>query len=122
MKRPCAGPRPGTRCPTGALVAGRPRCDACRRAKQQHRNLTRPPGERQFYGSAVWRRLAASVVAAAEGVCAGCGATDRPLTAGHRLAIRQRPDLALVPENVRAECRSCQRLATVTTARRGAEL
>jgi 5-methylcytosine-specific restriction protein A len=111
VKRPCLG--------CGRLISSGARCADCQCAMWRHKNVDRPPGERVFYSSAAWRNLAARVVAEAGGICQGCGTTGVPLTGGHLISIRRRPDLALDPENVRAECRSCQRNAAVAAARMG---
>jgi 5-methylcytosine-specific restriction endonuclease McrA len=108
MVRSCLG-YPGNRC--GALITGASRCGDCQRALYRLRNAARPPGERQFYSSAAWRKLAAAVVAAADGRCQSCGAEGVTLTAGHRVSIRLSPGRALDPSNLRAECRSCQNRA-----------
>lgn len=109
MTRACLG-YPGYRC--GRLVRGASRCGDCQRAAWRARQRGRDPWEVAFYGSAAWRTLARAVVDAAE-ACATCGTPKAlvKLTAGHRVAIRKRPDLALVPELVIAQCRPCQERA-----------
>src|SRR4051812_37979052 len=106
MKRSCLG-YPGYRC--GRIVSGASRCDDCRRATYRVRDQHRPPGERAFYASAPWKRLASAVVDAAE-ACATCATSKAltQLTAGHLLSIRRHPALALDPSNVVAQCRPCQ--------------
>jgi 5-methylcytosine-specific restriction endonuclease McrA len=94
----------------GRVIRTGPRCPECTRAKHQRRNLNRPAGERTFYSSAAWRRLADATVAAAD-ACATCGTSNlvAKLTAGHLRSTRGYPDLALEPSNVVAQCASCQR-------------
>lgn len=106
MKRVCLG-YPGHRCPR--LVSGASRCPDCQRAMYRDRNSRRPPGERAFYGSAAWIGLARAAVAAADR-CATCGTSTAitKLTGGHRISRRERPDLALDPFNVIAQCIPCQ--------------
>jgi hypothetical protein len=106
MFRACLG-YPGYRCPR--LVKGGNRCPDCQRAVYRVRNEQRPPGERAFYGSAAWKRLANAAVAAAD-ACAICHTPKAltRLTGGHLISIRQRPDLALEPGAVAAVCFSCQ--------------
>jgi hypothetical protein len=106
MKRPCLG-YPGHQC--GRLVAGANRCEDCQRAQYQVRNHARPPGERAFYGSPAWKRLATAAVEEADR-CATCGTSKEyaKLTGGHLVSIRARPDLALEPGNVVAQCVPCQ--------------
>jgi hypothetical protein len=102
MKRSCLG------CRRLGTFRG-PRCDGCRRAKYRERQHNRDPREIAFYGSAAWRNLARAVVDEAD-ACATCG-TSRyvtALTGGHRVSIRQRPDLALSMAHVVAQCRPCQ--------------
>jgi hypothetical protein len=99
-------------CLSCGRITAATRCDECRRATYRARQRTRDPQELAFYCSTAWRNLAARVVAEADR-CATCGrlAEYAPLTGGHRLSVRARPDLALEPENVIAQCRSCQNLA-----------
>ena len=85
----------------------------------RRKDANRPPFERAFYHSASWRRLASTTVAAANGICASCGAEGRVLTGGHVVPIRFDLTLALEPSNVAAQCRSCQRFASVAASRRG---
>ena len=106
MKRSCLG-YPGYRC--GRLVEGASRCTPCQQAVYRARNHNRPPGERQFYGSSQWKRLASAVVDVAD-ACAICRTPKHltRLTGGHLIPIRERPDLALDPGNVAAVCVPCQ--------------
>jgi ribosomal protein S14 len=108
MVRACLG-YPGYRCPR--LVKGGNRCADCQRAVYRIRDLERPPGERAFYGSAAWKSLATAAVEAAD-ACATCGTPKAytRLTGGHRIPIRQRPDLALEASNVIPQCIPCQSL------------
>jgi 5-methylcytosine-specific restriction endonuclease McrA len=107
MRRACLGPRPGTRCPFGALVSGRSRCQPCQRAAYQFRNVTRDQFARHVYGSAEWKRLSRAVIAEAVR-CFYCGATGVVLTGDHVEPIRVAPHRALDETNVVAACRSCQ--------------
>jgi 5-methylcytosine-specific restriction endonuclease McrA len=92
----------------GRVIPGnRERCVDCQRARWRQRNYERPAFERQLYSSAAWRKLADAVVADAD-ACTYCGTPTEKLTADHVETLRNRPDLALDPENVVAACRSCQ--------------
>lgn len=106
MQRSCLG-YPGHRCAT--LIRGASRCDPCQLAKYQVRNRTRDQGARALYSSAAWKRLRESVVGNAT-ACHWCRTTREyaVLTADHIERVTDRPDLALVRDNVVPACRSCQ--------------
>lgn len=101
------------------LIRSGSRCPDCQRAKWRAKEATRNPRERQLYGSATWQKLRLRVLEAADGRCQAPTQPDGRLcglpcdTVGHVIPLRQRPDLALEPSNLRAECRSHQRYAQV---------
>ena len=105
IRRPCLG-YPGHRC--SRLVERGTRCEECQRAKYQHRNATRPRFERELYSSAAWQALRDDVLADAI-ACHWCGRMGVKLTGDHIAKVRDRPDLALDPDNVVPACLSCQR-------------
>ena len=56
-----------------------------------------------------WRRIINVVIARDGGICQirGPGCTLYATTGDHIIPVSLRPDLELVPENVRAACRRC---------------
>jgi hypothetical protein len=102
MKRDCID-----RC--GRLTTGT-RCDECQRADWRRRNAKRDPLSKAVYQSAAYGAARAQVLAGATH-CATCGghvSQVGKLTAGHRVPIRQAPELAASVEGLIPQCRSCQ--------------
>jgi hypothetical protein len=100
--RVCAGPIPGTPCPTRAIVQAprgskqAPRCPACQRGHQQAHNARRP-GQRTHAEQARRRQAIAAHVEVYGYLCPGCPPSDwkphaadpqtNPLTAHHVEAV-----------------------------------
>ena len=95
---PCNSP---TRCPT-LISAGQRLCPDHQRQANREYNQQRP-ARHQFYQTKEWRRLSKQVLAE-EPWCA-CG--GRTTQADHIISIKDRPDLALVRENLVGRCASC---------------
>src|SRR5436190_12697628 len=112
MHRPCL-----ERSCRAVAAPGEARCTYHRLAHERQRRAMRDPHELRFYGSADWQRLRAEVLADAAYMCEaqtlsdGAFCNEPANTAGHIVPWRQRPDLGLERDNVRAECRRHQRLA-----------
>ena len=99
MKRPCIEPR----CPGYAERGAR--CLLHARQYNRAKEAARPPGLRQMYSSAAWRKLRAEAVAG--GQCHWCGVVAVRLVGDHVVSPIELPDLALEPANVVPSCYSC---------------
>ena len=118
MKRACLGPAPRVPCPYRALTS-QTRCEPCGRERERQRSAAPTAFERRIYDGIAWQRLRAQVCAEAGGRCEALvysdsgprRCNDYPVTGGHIIPVRQRPDLGLVRSNVRAECRRHQNLS-----------
>jgi 5-methylcytosine-specific restriction protein A len=92
-------------CPRGHIVPAGKRCARCLAAYEQRRRRDPAARARQdFYGSGDWKRFRASILAARPWCEEGCGQPSNEVA--HIVPLRQRPDLALDPHNVRALCKS----------------
>lgn len=97
------------------------RSEADRKAAFQRE---RTDDDRQrFYRSAAWRRVRLKVLSERP-LCEECAASHRVEAAtvvDHQLDVRDRPDLALTPSNLRPLCESChnRKTARSVNARRG---
>jgi 5-methylcytosine-specific restriction protein A len=88
---------------------------------ERQRNARRPDLVR-FYKQRAWKDLS-PLFLAAHPVCQVCEAAGRLTPAkqvDHIIPVRERPDLALDPSNLRALCASCHSRRTMTDMRRRA--
>ena len=93
--RPCTTPG----CP--ALTSGG-RCGMHR--QQADRNYRRSRPDDSFYHGAAWRRLRRTFLDA-NPLCINCGGEAN--TVDHIVPLRERPDMALEPTNLRPMCAPC---------------
>src|SRR5262245_10451089 len=94
-RRACREPR----CP-GFALPGKARCVV----HQGARDAALAARRLRFYDTYAWRQLSRARLAA-NPVCVDCG--GRATDADHVLSVRERPDLALDPDNVVSRCRRC---------------
>ena len=116
-KKPCLAPR----C-AGFAEPGKSRCPAHQREAWREQNARRPRELRAFYDSAEWRQLRVAHLELYP-ECQDCAAAGRATPAhsvDHVLPLRDRPDLALEPSNLKSLCKSCHSSKTLTDRHRGA--
>jgi 5-methylcytosine-specific restriction protein A len=103
---PFAPPHPCAERGCPALVHGKPRCPAHMSAYWKRKQDARPAGLTKFYQSTAWKRLRA-VKRAQDPLCEMCKAEGRVTPVeqvDHIERVVDRPDLALVLENLRSLC------------------
>jgi 5-methylcytosine-specific restriction enzyme A len=114
-KKPCAEPL----CP--ALVpSGTRRCPQHMTEYHRRKNAARPAGLQSFYSSARWKALRA-YKRRQDPLCELCKAQGRIKAAeqvDHIEPLVERPDLAMVLENLRSLCMSCHSRRTMTDQHR----
>jgi len=114
--RACLSPR----CPLFALP-GKSRCQAHQAEYYRQDNAQRDPGLTAFYASTVWKKTRA-LFRAANPLCEICATEGRETLAqqvDHRVPVREDPDRALDPTNLRALCMSCHSRRTRLAEHRG---
>lgn len=116
-KKPCATQG----CPALVAEPGRSRCPAHQRAEWREQNARRPRGLRQFYDSPEWRQLRAAHLELYPECqdCSTAGRTTPAAQVDHVVRLRERPDLALEPSNLKSLCKSCHSSKTLTDRHRG---
>lgn len=97
-------------CITCGALSHESYCPAHRRARKPGRTT---PGD-PFYKSPAWRKVRMSILARDDRGgywrCADCSrvlAHSRLVMVDHRLPLKDRPDLALEPSNLRCLCHGC---------------
>ncbi len=109
------------RCPLFA-EPGRARCSAHQKAAWRNQNARRPRELRAFYDSAEWRQLRSAHLELHPECqdCAITGSVTPATQVDHVLLLRERPDLALEPSNLKSLCKSCHSSKTLTDRHHGA--
>lgn len=73
-------------------------------------NMKRNKKANKFYHSAKWKKAASDAIARANGLCLDCLAEDKIRSAEmvhHIKPLRQYPELALEPKNLKPLCNKC---------------